>query len=82
MWYVDGVAVVLKLLTAKGLLQQLLGCWEAGVSVSEVINFRLGLVIIARWVCALEVVVCPTCTMTTTSMLRAAWLCVVWGWRW
>ncbi len=39
------------------------------VSVSDVINSRLALVIIPRRVSALEVVVHPACTMTTTSML-------------
>ena len=40
------------------------------LSVSDVINFRLGLVITPRRVSASEVVVCPACTLTTTSMLR------------
>ena len=33
----------------SALLQQLLGCWNAGLSVSDVINFRLGQVITLKW---------------------------------
>ena len=40
------------------------------VSVSDVINFRLELVIIPRCFCS-EVVVRAACTLTTTSMLSA-----------
>jgi len=47
MWYVDGAVAVLKLLlTLKGLLQQLLGCWA--VFFSGVINFRSEQVIMPR----------------------------------
>lgn len=31
---------------------------------------RLEIVLMSRWVCALEVVVSSACTMTTTSLLR------------
>ena len=47
---------------------------EAG-SVSEVIDFRLSLVIIPKRASLSEVVVCAACTLTTTSMLMGGWLC-------
>ena len=68
------VAVLELLLALVGLLQQLL--WMVGCSVGEVgfcscvVSFCLEIVLMLRWVCALEVVVCPACTLTTTSMLR------------
>jgi len=40
-----------------------------GGSGSDVISFRLELVIARMWLFS-EVVVCPACTMTTSSMLR------------
>jgi len=49
---------------------------DVGCSVGEVgfcscvVSLCLEIVLMSRWVCALEVVVCPARTMTTTSMLR------------
>jgi len=60
---------VLKLLWLSAVTlsqQQLLGCCVGAVSISDVINFRLGWVIIPKRVCCSEVVVSSACTLTTT----------------
>jgi hypothetical protein len=75
-----GLRAVLKLLLTLVVL-----CYNnfldvAGqVLLSEVINFRLGLVITPKRASLSEVVVCAACTLTTTSMLMgdlAVWVMV------